>query len=77
MTQPYKKFQAGAIAATIWENRSSEQTPYHTVSLEKSYKTKENEWKKSGSLRTTDLPKAILVLEQAYAFLSLKPQPSS
>jgi len=70
---PEKKFRSGAIAATIWSNeavRDGNKVSYKTVSFERSYKDKD-EWKTTNSLRTIDLPKAILVLSKAYEYLAL------
>ena len=46
MEKPEKKFVAGAISATIWENtteREGKQVSYRTISLTRSYKNKEDE----------------------------------
>jgi len=74
---PDKKFKAGAITATIWKNKGTsvtgEPTEYNTVSFERTFKDKQTgEWKKTNSLRQTDLPKATLVLNKAYEYLVLK-----
>ncbi len=72
---PEKKFRAGAVSATIWVNHGKDQegkeTTYKTVSFERSYMDKEGNWQTTNSLRTTDLPKAVLVLNKAYEYLSL------
>ena len=72
--QPLKKFQAGAVTATIWENKDHQDPTktYKTVSFDRNYKDKQGNWKKANSLRTTDLPKAVIVLKKAYEFLVLK-----
>ena len=73
---PEKKFKAGAITATIWKNKGTssngEQNEYFTVSFERTYKDKSGAWKKTNSLRQMDLPRAVLVLNKAYEFLTLK-----
>ncbi len=74
---PEKKFKAGAITATIWKNKGTsstgEPTDYFTISFERTFKDKvTGDWKKTNSLRQSDLPKAILVLNKAYEFLTLK-----
>lgn len=76
MTSPVKKFQVGGISAAVWENESTtpEGSAYQTVSLQKRFKDKNNEWKSSNSFRVSDLPKAILALQKAYEFLALKDQ---
>jgi hypothetical protein len=71
---PETKFRSGAICATIWSNetvRDGKRVEYKTVSFERSYKDKDDKWQSTNSLRTTDLPKAILVLTKAYEHLAL------
>lgn len=69
---PEKKFKAGAISATIWKNEVSKDgkvMAFRTVSLDRNYKDKDGNWKTTHSLRSTDLPKASLVLNKAYEFI--------
>lgn len=72
---PEKKFRAGAVAATVWRNdrqrATGETFSYHTVSLDRSYKDQAGNWKTASSLRLQDLPKAALVLNEAYKYLAL------
>ncbi|MBC8501036.1 MAG: hypothetical protein H8D38_04710 [DPANN group archaeon] len=72
---PEKKFRAGPIVATIWANsgisKDGEKVSYRTISFERTYKDKNDEWQTTSSLRMNDLPKAILVLTKAYESLSL------
>lgn len=71
---PEKKFRSGAIAATIWANevvRDGKKVSYRTVSFERSYKDKDDTWKQTNSLRMTDIPRAVLVLNKAYEYLAL------
>ena len=44
---------------------------YKTVSFERSYKDKNNNWQTTNTLRMNDLPKASLVLTKAYELLAL------
>ncbi len=72
MNRPEKKFRAGPISATIWKNHSQKDgktVEYHTISIGRSYKDKEDNWKTSSSLRVSDLPKATLVLNKAFEHL--------
>jgi hypothetical protein len=75
MSRPEKKFKAGAVSATIWanqgQNAKGEETSYSTVSLDRSYKDKNNAWQHTSSMRLHDLPKAALVLTKAYEYLVL------
>ena len=76
MSSPIKKFNIGAIQVAVWENVSSieeaESSGYKTVSIQKRYKDKNNEWKSSSSLKPNDVPKAILGLQKAFEYLSIK-----
>ena len=73
--RPEKKFRSGPISATIWSNEGhndkGEAVQYKTVSFDRSYMDKEGNWQKTNSLRTSDLPKAMLVLGKAYEYLAL------
>lgn len=72
MNRPEKKFRAGPISATIWKNHSQKEgkdIEYHTISIGRSYKDKDGNWKNTASLRVMDLPKANLVLNKAFEHL--------
>jgi hypothetical protein len=72
--KPEQKFRSGAISATIWQNEADSpngKVIYKTVSFERSYKDKEGNWQNTNKLRTADIPKAVLVLNKAYEYLSL------
>ena len=72
--QPEKKIRSGAISATIWNNEQESQTgpvKYRTVSFERSYKDKNGQWQSTNKLRAGDIPRAVLVLNKAYEYISL------
>jgi len=78
-TQPEKKFRAGAVCATIWrneflDNKTGEASFYRTVTLQRGYKDKEDNWQNTGSLRLNDLPRAALVLQKAYEYIVISPE---
>jgi hypothetical protein len=68
---PVKKVKVGAIEVAVWENSSKEGKKFFTTTMERNYKAGED-WKKTSSLRTDDLPKAILALQEAYHFVAIK-----
>jgi len=72
MSAPVKKFAVGGIQAAVWQNESKEGAQFNTISLDRRYKAKDNEWKSSNSFKMNDLPKAILALQKAYEYLALK-----
>mgnify|MGYP001605690452 FL=1 len=73
---PEKKFTAGAISATVWKNSATDnfgrEVFYRTVSFDRRYKDKDGNWQSSNSLRVNDLPKARLVLGEAYKYLMIR-----
>ena len=74
---PEKRFSAGAIAVTVWNNvlidKLGAERSYRTISFERRYLDKAtNQWKSSNSLRVNDLPKASLILDRAYEYIVLK-----
>jgi hypothetical protein len=73
---PEKKFSTGAISATIWKNsgktKTGEATEYRSITLQRRYKDRNDQWQSTNSLRVNDLPKAALVLNKAYEYLVLK-----
>lgn len=73
--KPEQKFRVGNISATVWNNeakRDGKISQFKTVSFERNYKDKDDEWQTSNSLAVGDLPKAMVVLGKAYEFLALK-----
>ena len=79
--QPEKKFRAGVISATVWLNhgqsKNGEITKYRTVSIQRGYKDRNDQWQNTTSMRVNDLPRAALVLNQAYNYLVTKKQEDS
>ena len=72
MSSPIKKFSVGGVQLAVWQNEGKEGNQFYTVSLDRRYKDKDDEWKSSNSYKKNDLPKAILALQKAYEFLALK-----
>ena len=73
---PEKRFGAGAISASVWVNEGTSKTgetiEFRTVSLQRRYKDKNDEWQTTSTMRINDLPKVSLVAEKAYEYLVLK-----
>jgi len=61
---PVDKVKIGGVSCDTWEN-DGEHSKFYTHTLQRSYK-QGSEWKHTNSLRTQDLPKAILALQKAY-----------
>jgi hypothetical protein len=80
--QPEKKFRAGAISATVWQNigqnkKTGEEVAYRTISLQRGYQDKNGQWQNTNSFRINDLPRAAVVLKQAYEYLVTRQQDAS
>lgn len=78
--KPEVKFSAGGISAAVWVNvgqtNDGKPSEFRTISLQRAYKDKKDQWQHTASFRLNDLPKAALVLTKAYEYLTLK-EPSS
>jgi len=76
MAKPEKKFQCGAVEASIFENeidQNGKQFKVKKVAFQKRYKGVDG-WKSTNSLDVNDLPKAILALQKAFEYLALSPE---
>lgn len=73
---PEKRFSAGPVSATVWQNQgkgnNGEAVEYRTVSFQRRYKDKNGVWQSTNSLRINDLPKASVVLQKTYEYLVLR-----
>ena len=72
MNSPVKRFGAGAVQVAVWENDGKDGEKFNTVSIQRNYKDKNDEWKSSSSMKISDIPKAILALQKTYEYLVLK-----
>lgn len=71
-SRPEKTFRAGHLSASIFRNTitvGDEQRVIPKVVFQKRYLKSEGNWATTGSLDVHELPKAVLVLEKAYAYL--------
>jgi len=79
--QPEKRFSTGVVSATVWKNqgkrKTGEDVEFRTITLQRRYQDKDNNWQSTNSLRINDLPKASLVLQKAYEYIVLKDNGSS
>ena len=70
--KPVKKFKAGGVEAAVWKNKvkaNDESVVSYSVKLARTYKDNDGDWQNTASLRTNDLPKAVVALGKAYEFL--------
>lgn len=73
--KPVEKFRAGAITATIWSKdmtTNGKTYPVFNVAIERNYLDKDKKWQKTSNYNANDLPKVVLVAQQAYEYLVTK-----
>jgi hypothetical protein len=73
--RPEKVFQNGAVRAAIFVNereRDGQSFTTRQVSFQKLYRDKDGEFKATNSLDINDLPKAVIVLQKAYDYLTVR-----
>lgn len=69
--KPEHKTRIGAICVNVWKN-TTDKGDYNTIDMQRSYKDKDGNWKNTQSMRTNDLPKAVLALTKTYEYLLTK-----
>ena len=75
---PEKVFQHGALKAAIFTNEHEKDGQTFTkkrVSFQKIYRDKEGMLKTTTSLDVNDLPKAVVVLQKAFDYLTVRQEP--
>jgi hypothetical protein len=73
--KPEKVFQSGALKAAVFANdheKDGQSFTVRRVSLQKLYRDKEGNLKTTTSLEVNDLPKAILVLQKSFDYLTVR-----
>ena len=73
MSKPETVFKVGAVRASVFRNtieRSGQSIQMPKVALEVRYKDKTGQWQGTNSLSLNDLPRAILALQKAFAYLT-------
>jgi hypothetical protein len=76
-SKPEKVFQHGALKAAVFANayeKDGESFTVKRVSLQKLYRDREGNLKTTTSLDVNDLPKAVLVLQKAYEYVTARPE---
>lgn len=71
-SRPVHKAKLGSLQLAVWENEYEGETgtrTFHTVTLERNYKDKHDEWQKTSQLRESDIGDALALLVNAQQFL--------
>jgi hypothetical protein len=73
MSQPEITFRHGPCSASVFENeyeRGDRKFAVRNVTFQRSYQDKDGNWQTTSSLKVNDIPKAVLVLNKCYEFLT-------
>lgn len=73
MSQPEITFRHGCCSASVFENeyeRGEQKFTVRTVAFQRRYQDKEGNWQSTNTLKINDIPKAVLVLNKCYEFLT-------
>ncbi len=73
MAQPEITFRHGACSASIFQKdyqRGEESFSVRNVSFQRRYRDKNGDWQTTNSLNVNDIPKAVVVLNKAYEYLT-------
>lgn len=70
---PTHRARLGNLQAAVWENdykdSNGQEKTFHTITLERSYRDQDGEWKKSHQLGANDVASAIVLLRNIADFL--------
>ena len=72
MAGPVKKFAAGAVSCSLWENQIAVGGIPRTMlkaTVERRYKDTDGQWKSSNSYSRNEIPLVIHVLQQAFSYM--------
>ena len=76
--KPERVFQHGGVKAAIFANeheKDGESFTKNSISVQRVYRDKEGKFKTTNSLYVNDLPKAVLVLQKAFDYLTVRHDP--
>lgn len=68
--KPTKTYKAGLLDLSLWENEGKEGI-MKSFTFQRSYQDTEGKWNHTQSIKTTDIPKLIVLLQKAYSEMIL------
>ena len=70
---PAFSIRVGAVNASCWKNQievNGQKIDVYNTQIDRSYKDKEGNWKKTGSYKLNDLPKVILAANKCFEYIA-------
>lgn len=62
---PVKNYRTGSIEVALWENEVEERT-FKNVTINRSYKDKEDNWKNTNNIPVEEIPRLVAILNEVY-----------
>jgi hypothetical protein len=69
--KPDSKVRCGAVQATVWSNKVGDNV-IQSVTIQKSYKDKDDKWQQTSSFKVSEIPHIITALQKVYEDKYLK-----
>ena len=69
---PEKQFVARPIFVTIWRKDAGDRIT-REISVSRRFKDRSGCWAATGNLRINDIPKVVMLLQDAYRYIALNP----
>lgn len=74
--RPIAQHRAGVLCVSVWENEGKEyegkKSTFLTVSVQRSFKDKNDEWAHTNTLRVNDIPVVQMLLQKAFEQAKMK-----
>lgn len=62
---PIKNYRTGTMEVALWENEIEDKT-FRNITISRSYKDKEDNWKNTNNIPVDDIPKLVAILNEVY-----------
>ena len=69
---PTKVYKAGVLQLSLWENKTEEGDIVRSFTIQRSYKDKDDKWQHTTNIRSSDLPRLRVLIDEAYKDLIMK-----
>lgn len=64
--KPIRVYKAKAITLSVWENEGENDKKFNSITFQRSYLDKDEQWQHTQSLHVSDLPILKVLLDEAY-----------
>ena len=64
--KPVKVYKAGVLSLSVWENLGDDGSIMKSFTVQRAYKDKKDVWQHTNTLRSSDLLKLKVLIDEAY-----------